>query len=91
MIKDGLTDEDILHALGYVAGAPAGFLPNGHEHSNQMTTEQEEKEAQAAMQPGVGMGDEEGSGEGGGGDLMGHLAGIFNHISGKQPQRKNQR
>lgn len=86
MIADGLSDEDILHALGFVSGAPAGALPNGHKFSNKKTTEQEEKEEQAAGlgQPGVG-GSGDGSEGDAGGDMLTHLAGLLGHIT-KQPK-----
>jgi len=90
MIADGLPDDQIMHALGYNEQTSSGHvLPNGHEHSNKMTTEQEEKEAQAAElgQPGMEGeegGDEEGDDEGG---LLSHVAGILQHVTKKKPKK----
>jgi len=85
MIADGLSNDDILHALGHVSGAPnMGVLPNGHEHSNKMTTEQEEREAQAAeLQPGQAVGDVEGEGEDDGSEdnMLSHVAGLLTHVA----------
>lgn len=92
MIAEGLSDEDILHALGHVDSKPGPVLPNGHKYSNQMTTEQQEREEQAAGlgQPGEdGMGGEgEGDGEDDGQeDILTHVAGLLSHVSRKKAKK----
>ena len=84
MIADGLSNEQILHALGHVTGTPkGGTLPNGHEYSNVQTTEQQEKDAQGAeLQPGQAVGDVEDSEEGDSGDdMLTHVAGLLSHVA----------
>jgi hypothetical protein len=94
MIADGLSNEQILHALGHVSGTPKVPLPNDHGFAHQKTLEQQEQESQAAdLQPGQVAGDsQEGDSEDDSGDngeeIVGHLAGILNHISRKKKQSK---
>lgn len=86
MISDGLSNEQILQALGQPATDVP--LPNGHEHSNKLTSDQEEAKAAELQQPGeVVGGSEEGDEEGGGGDMLTHLSGLLNSLS-KKPNKK---
>lgn len=93
MISDGLSDEDIAHALGHVSGIPAGVLPEGHEHAHAQTTEQQEAEARAAEvgQPGDVSGDEGGS-EGGEeeDDPLSHVAALLTSMSKKKVKNSKQ-
>lgn len=91
MIADGLSNDQIMHALGYNDQTMSGHvLPNGHEHSNVQTTEQQEREAMAAQsaQPGDVEGGSEDGGEDDGDDMLTHVAGLLNSVSKKKAASK---
>lgn len=72
MVVDGLDDDQILHALGYLNGAPdTEVLPEEHEFSHTPTDqqlEQQEAEQQQAAQQGPALIQALlGAGQGGGG------------------------
>jgi hypothetical protein len=90
MISDGLSNEDIMHALGHVDAQPTyHVLPNGHEHSNVMTSEQREEQAAGLLQPGeeVGEDSEEGDEEGGQDAILTHVAGLLSHVAKGKPKK----
>jgi hypothetical protein len=51
MVEDGLSDDQILHALGYVNGAPdTEVLPEDHEYSQVPTDDQLQQQQNQQMQ-----------------------------------------
>lgn len=72
MVKDGLNDDQILHALGYLNGAPdQNVLPEDHEYSHVPTDAQLEQQA-----------NEEANAQAQGGQAMTHLSGLLSTLGG---------
>ncbi len=88
MMSSGLSNEQILQALGYPDDFSRDHLPDAHGFGEAIPTDEEERQqaSAASNQPTISGEDEEGQQEES--DPIAHLVGLLNHVIKNKPNNK---